>query len=212
MERTQGIVIRTADYREKDRLCVIFTPKGAVTVTAKGVRSPTAKLKTAAMTMAFGEFIYGGKNGKAILSGAEIADNFFDAWRDKMKVAAIMTCFELAEKCFDKDGETATEFIELLKTINETVYGQCNPLCTAFKYAVFCAERTGTDYSEIREYDEISYGIIKAFSICETEDVGTMPYTEFGVTRAFGFLVNLISNYLGIKIYSFGTLIKQNDG
>lgn len=208
MERTQGIVIRTADYREKDRLCVIFTPKGMVTVTARGVRSPSAKLKTAAMTMAFGEFCYGGKNGKAILSGAEITDNFFDAWRDARKVASVMTCFELAEKCFDKDGETAVEFIELLKTVKETAYGQCSPICIALRYAVFCAERTGTDYTQIGGYDEVSYGIIKAFSACEVEEAGTLPFDEFGVKRAFGFLINLISDNLGVTIYSASGLLR----
>ena len=34
MVRTQGIVIRTTDYREKDKIMVIFTPTGIVTVTA----------------------------------------------------------------------------------------------------------------------------------------------------------------------------------
>ena len=43
--KTKGIIIRATDYRESDRILDVFTPEGIVAVVAKGVRSPSAKLK-----------------------------------------------------------------------------------------------------------------------------------------------------------------------
>ena len=208
MVRTQGIVIRTTDYREKDKIMVIFTPTGIVTVTARGVRSAESKLKPCAQIPAFGEFTYGGRKNN-VLTGGEITDNFFSAWTDVKKIAALMTCFELTEKCFSKDDETAGEFVFLLRTVNEIVYGQSSPLGSAMNYAVYCAERMGVEYFEISEYDGKSYEIISAYGKSEPEEAGTLPFTEESVKRALSMLHNVFSNYLNIKIQTLKMLLKE---
>ena len=42
-ETIKGIIIRSTDYGEKDRILDLFTPRGIVTMTAKSVRAPGAK-------------------------------------------------------------------------------------------------------------------------------------------------------------------------
>lgn len=208
MKRTQGIIIRTTDYREKDRLLVLFTPCGTETITARGVRSPESKLKAGAVVMTFGEFTFGGKRTKSVLTGVEITDNFFSAWTDLKKVSAVMTCFELTEKCFGREDETAEEFVFLLKIMKEIVYGQSEPMCQALRYAVFCAEREGVEYTEIAEYDEKAYDVIEAFSKADAEDVGTLPFTVESAAHAFVLLANTFTNYLDIKLTTLKATLK----
>ncbi len=208
MKRTQGIIIRTTDYREKDRLLVLFTPCGTETVTARGVRSPESKLKAGAVVMTFGEFTFGGKGTKSVLTGVEVTDNFFSAWTDLKKVSAIMTCFELTEKCFGKEDETAEEFVFLLKIMKEIVYGQSEPMCQALRYAVFCAEREGVEYAEIEEYDKKAFDVLEAFSKADAEDVGTLPFTPESAAHAFVLLANTFTNYLDIKLTTLKATLK----
>ena len=208
MERTQGIIIRTADYREKDRLLVLFTPCGIETVTARGVRSADSKLKSGAVVMTFGEFTFGGRGNKRVLTGADVTDNFFSAWTDIKKISAAMTCFELTEKCFGKDDETAEEFVFLLKIIKELVYGQSEPVCQALRYAVFCARKVGVDYSEIAGYDEKAYELIETFGKVDAEDVGTLPFTVESVSHALTLVANVFANYLGVRLSTLRATLK----
>lgn len=200
METTQGIVIRTADYKEKDKILTIFTARGLLTITAKGVRSPKSKNKAYANVLTFGDFSYSGRGEKRVLGGVECVDNFFSAWGDYAKVTALYACFELAEKGFREEDETVSEFIFLLRTVKETVYGQSEPLCTTFRFFLFCAQRLGVDYTEIEAYDAGAFNVIKAFEKADLEECSTLPYTNEEVRRAFLLVHNVYKNRLDLKI------------
>ena len=207
MESVQGLVIRTADYKEKDKILTVFTARGLLTVTAKGVRSAKSKLKAYASVLTFGEIGYTGREGNRVLAGVECIDNFYAAWGDLKKISALYACFELAEKGFREEDETGSEFVFLLRTVKETVYGQTDPICMAFRFFIFCAQRLGVDYTEIEGYDVTSYNVINTFAVADPEECGTLPYTEEKVRKAFLLLHNVYKNRLDLKINALKTLL-----
>ena len=60
----KGIVLKSIDYKEKDKLLTIFSLElGKLTAVLKGVRQEKAKLKFAAMPFCFAEFVATNVNG-----------------------------------------------------------------------------------------------------------------------------------------------------
>ena len=53
-----GIILKTVDYKDKDKLLTIFTVHGVITITAKGVRTITSKLKSSCTVMTLANFSY----------------------------------------------------------------------------------------------------------------------------------------------------------
>lgn len=82
--KTRGIVLKTQDYKENDKLVWIFTEKlGKISLIAKGARKGKSKLMSITLPFCFGEFvIYKGKSmyilneGKIIESFQELLDDF----------------------------------------------------------------------------------------------------------------------------------------
>jgi DNA repair protein RecO len=207
MDKIKGIIIRTTDYREKDKIIDIFTPNGIVTATAKGVRSQSAKLRSACTIMTFGEFIFGAGAGN-ILSGADCIDNFFDSWGNSEKNAAVSFCFELVEKSFRNADETGEEFVFLLKIMREINYGEAAPIASALRFFVFCADRCGVDYSVVNKYNENAGELLETFSKCEPDEVGILPYSPNRVSEAVSLLHNVYKDFLGVRINALKLLVE----
>ncbi|WP_461205602.1 DNA repair protein RecO [Clostridium sp. DL1XJH146] len=75
--KTRGIVIKTQDYKENDRLVWMFTEKlGKITCLARGVKKKNSKLGSFTQQFAFGDYvIYRGKNLYTI-NEVELIDSF----------------------------------------------------------------------------------------------------------------------------------------
>ena len=90
-----GIVVRTRDVGESDKLVTIATPLGLLTAKAKGVKKSTSKLKSSVVVLSFGEFsVTEGKVG-FILNGANVTESFHSCWTDPDRYAAAMLCLEI---------------------------------------------------------------------------------------------------------------------
>lgn len=207
MDKAHGIIIRTTDYKDKDKILTIFTGGGIITATAKGVRSASSKLKSYTTVMTLCDFSFVESNGRLVLSGAEYIDNFYDAWGDFDKNSAITFCFELSEKCFVKEDNTVEEFLMLLKSLKEIVYGESIPICSALKYGIYCAERVGVDYSGINDFDSDTYAILKAFCAVNSDEVGSLQFSENAIKKALSLLHVVLKNYLGVNIVAVKNLI-----
>lgn len=202
MNKTQGIILRATDYKNSDKLLNVMTPYGIITLVARGVRKTSAKLKAYAAIFTFGEFTYNESKIGKVLSGVECTDNFFPCWKELGKNIAAVFCFELTEKCFRNDEETTEEFVFLLKIMNEIAYGELAPTACCLKFAVFCAERTGTDYTSVSESEKSVYEVLRAFSQAEIEELQTLQYEISEVYVALNRVCALLKNNLGIRINS----------
>ncbi len=79
LTEVKGLVIRTVDIKETDRLITIFTEeKGAVTALARGARSLKSRKMAATMQFCYGNFVLYGQGDKLWVKEAELIESFFD--------------------------------------------------------------------------------------------------------------------------------------
>ena len=77
-ETLQGVVLRHANYRERDRMLTLLTPDhGRVDVLARGCRRPNSPLMPAAELFVHGEFVVFRNNDRCTLTSCTLADTFF---------------------------------------------------------------------------------------------------------------------------------------
>ena len=75
----KGLVIRTVDIKETDRLITIFTEeRGAVTALARGARSLKSRKLSATMQFCYGKYILYTQGDKHWIKEAELIESFFD--------------------------------------------------------------------------------------------------------------------------------------
>lgn len=74
----KGLVIRTVDIKESDRLLVIFTEEmGAVTALARGARSLKSRKMSSTMQFCYSSFLLFKRDDKYTVKEAELMESFF---------------------------------------------------------------------------------------------------------------------------------------
>ena len=75
----KGLIIRTVDIKENDRLITIFTEEfGVVTALARGARSLKSRKLSATMLFCYGTYVLYGQADKYWVKEAELIESFFD--------------------------------------------------------------------------------------------------------------------------------------
>ena len=75
----RGLIIRTVDIKETDRLVTIFTEEqGAMTALARGARSLKSRKLAATMQFCYGRYVLYKQGDKFWIKEAELIENFFD--------------------------------------------------------------------------------------------------------------------------------------
>lgn len=75
----RGLIIRTVDIKETDRLVTIFTEEyGALTALARGSRSLKSRKLAASMQFCYGRYVLYKQGDKYSIKEAELIENFFD--------------------------------------------------------------------------------------------------------------------------------------
>lgn len=103
---TKGLVLRTVDYRDSDRMLTIFSPEyGAMSILSRGCRKQKAKLRAASQIFACGEFEIKGKADRYYLTGAKIEESFFEISSDAVCFAAGSYILNLSEQVIYPEQE-----------------------------------------------------------------------------------------------------------
>ncbi len=190
-------MIRATDYREKDKIINVFTPRGIVPFVVKGVRTPGAKLKNLSSIMVCADFNYQcGRSGN-ILSGGEIIESFYPCWVDAKKYASVMICLETIEKFFTREEDTHDEFICFIKTMAEIAYGD-EPIKRVLYFCLKCAERIGCDYSYFEENDPSAYHVMSSVY----NEVETDSFNEKELFSALKSFFLFCKNEFGFSVHS----------
>lgn len=75
----RGLVIRTVDIKETDRLVTIFTEeRGAISALARGARSLKSRKLAATMQFCYGNYVLYQQGDKLWIKEAELIESFFD--------------------------------------------------------------------------------------------------------------------------------------
>lgn len=208
MENFKGIILRSTDYKEKDKLLSVATQFGINTILAKGVRSPTAKLKAFVGVLTFGDFtVQSGKMGK-ILTSVDCEENFFNCWTDTDKYAAALLCVEVYEKSFRIEEESNATFVLLLKALKEINYSQTLPCAIALWLILKIAVIMGIDFRQLENINKNIVCILEAMEKLDSNEIYSLEISQKEILDALKLFYFLFESDLGIKLFVISRLIK----
>ena len=112
----QGIVLRSLDYKEKDKLLTIYSlEEGKITAILKGVKNNNAKLKFAFQPFCFAEFNI---EDKGVVTGAELKESFFDLTLNYDRYIIGCKMLELVNTVTLENVINPQIFLTLIKSLN----------------------------------------------------------------------------------------------
>ena len=121
----RGIVVRTVDYLESDRLLTVLTfEDGMVTIKAKGVRKQKARLSYAASQFFCGDFECVSSRGRYILTGAETLYDFSGLAEDLDKYYHACHFMDIASSVVMEDHPDEEMLRFLLNSLHMLAKGQ----------------------------------------------------------------------------------------
>ena len=105
IDKYEGIVIASTDYKEADSLItVLLKDKGLVSFVVKGAKKMTSKLAANTMPFCLSEFIFEYKERKTIfaLRSSTLIKNYYDDMNLE-KMAAYQLIGDIAKRCYDEE-------------------------------------------------------------------------------------------------------------
>ena len=112
--KTDGVVLREADYNDSDRMLTILTRDyGRMTVKARGVRSGRSPLKAACQLLAFSEFTMLERRGFLTVTEAVPREMFLELRSDLEKLSLASYFAQVAEVVSQEDSPNP-ELLSLL--------------------------------------------------------------------------------------------------
>ncbi len=115
--RTEGIVLKSIEYGDADKIVTIYTKNyGKIQAIAKGVLKTKSKFGSSLEILTYAIFlIYKGKNID-IISQTEILESFFTTSKEIIKFAFASNCVEVVNK-ISEEGEVNISIFFLLKEV-----------------------------------------------------------------------------------------------
>ncbi len=164
MKQTEktAIVLRYANYGERDRMLTLFSPtRGLIEAAAHGCRRPKSRLLSASELFALGDFELFEKGGRYTVTGFSLIENFYPLRADWDRLNAGVYLLNLCEAAV-QPGENRQElFMLLLRTLSRLAFSDqpWAPLLTGFltrfaetegyrprlRHCVACGERIPDD-------------------------------------------------------------------
>ena len=123
-----GIVLRTTDYRESDRILNILSKeRGLIAVTARGCRKPNSKLAAIAQPFVYGEIEVNERVGKLQLSSASVLESFYSIRESYEQLLSATRITSASEHVAQHDVPNDELFILLYNCLSVISYGGNDP-------------------------------------------------------------------------------------
>ncbi len=135
--KTQGIVLRTADYRDNDRMLSLLTPRGRMDVLCRGCRKNKSPLLAASECFAFGEYVLYQAKGRSTVSSCTLNDAFYPLREDydKLRYAAYMLA--LCDAAAYPELPGADMFTLLIRSLTRIAYQDMDPRAVTAAFLLF---------------------------------------------------------------------------
>jgi len=119
----KGVVLSSCDYKEKDKLCQIFTVEmGKISAVIKGCKSPNAKLKFAFQPFCFAEFTLV-KIGKFYqIIDAKLIDSFFELTKQLTTYYIANLMLELVDVSIQAEEQNTGLFVLFARALKCLCY------------------------------------------------------------------------------------------
>ncbi|NSL50296.1 DNA repair protein RecO [Calidifontibacillus erzurumensis] len=114
LRKVEGIVIRTTDYGETNKIVILFTREmGKIGVMARGAKKPQSRLTPVSQLFIYGHFLVQIGSGLGTLQQGEIISSFRNLSEDLYKAAYAAYLVELTDK-LTEEKKTNPYLFELL--------------------------------------------------------------------------------------------------
>ena len=172
-----GIVLRTVDYRESDRILNVFSKEhGLITVTARGCRKLGSKLGIIANQFCYGELELYQRSGKFSLASAELLQSFYPIRESYEQLLSATRIVKMTERI--SEPETANEplFLLVYNALSLIAYGDNDPadieLCFAAKLLKLAGYAPVLTYcvkcgKDLRSCKELRFSNALGGSLCD---------------------------------------------
>ncbi|MHC0035875.1 DNA repair protein RecO [Pseudoneobacillus sp. C159] len=119
LQKCEGIVIRTADYGETNKIVTLYTREwGKIGVMARGAKKPNSRLAAITQLFSYGYFLIQKGSGLGNLQQGELISTFRGVREDIIITAYASYILELADKCTDEKKINPYFFELLYQTLN----------------------------------------------------------------------------------------------
>lgn len=130
-KKTDGLVLRSNDYRENDKLLTVLTAKyGKLTVAARGVKKAGAKLRFAAQPFCFAEFVLAERGGRHTLVSASCHESFFALWTEAIYPASAV--LEIADAVASEGAVCTDFFLHTVEALRNMTAGDVKEALAAY--------------------------------------------------------------------------------
>lgn len=103
LQKGEGIVIRTVDYGETNKIVTVFTREfGKTAFMARGAKKPKSPLSAVTQLFSYGYYLYQSGNSLGTLRQGEVTDAFPDLREDIYRTAYAAFIAELLDKLVDE--------------------------------------------------------------------------------------------------------------
>jgi DNA repair protein RecO (recombination protein O) len=104
LRETLAVVIRTADYKDNDRMITLLTKDfGKMSASVRGARKPTSKLFAASSLFCCGEYMFYEKDGRYGVKSCAVRRTFFNMQNDYDAYAAACFIADAVDKVAQED-------------------------------------------------------------------------------------------------------------
>ncbi len=118
IEKTEGIVIRTLNYGETNKIITIFTRRyGKIGLMARGAKKTKSKLSSSSQLFFYGHFLYQQGKGLGVLHQGEAIDSFRSMKADIISMAYAAYLVEFTDKITDDRSPSPLLYDTLLQTM-----------------------------------------------------------------------------------------------
>lgn len=119
LKKVEGIVIRTNDYGETNKIVTLFTREmGKIGVMARGAKKPQSRLTSLSQVFIYGDFLVQMGSGLGTLQQGEIISSFRGLREDLYKAAYAAYIVELTDKLTEEKKTNPYLFELLYQTLN----------------------------------------------------------------------------------------------
>jgi DNA repair protein RecO (recombination protein O) len=125
LQKVEGIVIRTTDYGEANKILTLYTRElGKIGVMARGAKRPKSRLASISQLFTYGHYVFQKTNGLGVLNQGEIIQSFKDLRTDIFLTSYAAYNIDLLDKLTDQYEENPYLFELLLQTLSYIDDGQ----------------------------------------------------------------------------------------
>ena len=142
--KTDAIVVKSADYKDNDKLLTLFTAdRGILRATIRGVKKPNSKLNFAAQPFALCEYVLVEKGGFYTVKSAYMHDGFYPLRTDVVSFYAANAAMSVCLATLPDGAENKTLFIALCQALRELAYSDLDRAETLVSFLLTAASEHG---------------------------------------------------------------------